>query len=107
MVGNLRVCVGGSDQVESYHGLGDESIPFLGGKVRVARGKSGANVIFECADCTFCGVAAVGVQGKQVGSQRCICGRLLAWCGSNCCQECGEWGLHHDGIGVHGMYYRL
>ena len=39
----------------------------MGGKVRVARSKSGAKVIFECADCTFYGVAAVGVQEDKLG----------------------------------------
>ena len=41
-------------------------IPFLGGKFGVARGESGAKMIFECADCTFGGVAAVGVRGKNL-----------------------------------------
>ena len=46
--------------------MGDEAIPFLGGKARVARSVSGAKVIFECADCTFCGVAAVDVKGDKL-----------------------------------------
>ena len=50
------------EEVESDHGLGDEAIPFLGGKVRVARSKSGAKVIFECVDCMLCCVAEVGVR---------------------------------------------
>ena len=44
----------------------NEIIPFLGGKVGVARGESGAKVILECADCTFGGVAAVGVRGDKL-----------------------------------------
>ena len=42
-----------------------------------------------------------------VGSQCCICGRLIAWCGSTRCLGCGEWGLHHAKIGVFGMLSRL
>ena len=38
----------------------------MGGKVRVTRSNSGAKMIFECADFTFCGVAAVGVQGDKL-----------------------------------------
>ena len=66
MGGKDRVCAGISDEVESNHGLGNETIPLLGGKVGVARGESGANMISECADCTFGGVVAVGVQGKKM-----------------------------------------
>ena len=43
--------------------MGDEAIPFLGGKVMVARSESNAKIIFECANCTFCGVALVVVCG--------------------------------------------
>ena len=39
--------------------MGDETVPFFGGEVRVKRGEYSANIIFECADCTFGGVAAV------------------------------------------------
>ena len=42
--------------------MGDETVPFLGRKVGVARGESGTKMIFECADRTFGGVAAVGVR---------------------------------------------
>ena len=38
----------------------------MGGKSRGARSKSGANMIFECADCTFGGVATVVVQGGKL-----------------------------------------
>ena len=41
-------------------------ILLLGGKVGVARGESRSKMIFECADCTFGGVAAVGVQGNKL-----------------------------------------
>ena len=59
------VYVGISEEVESDHGLGNGTIPFLGGKVGVARGESGAKIMFECADCTFGGVAEVGVRGDK------------------------------------------
>ena len=39
----------------------DETVPLLGGEVRVSRGKSSAKVIFELADRTFGSVAAVGI----------------------------------------------
>ena len=38
----------------------------MGGKVGVARGESDEKMIFECADRTFGGVAAVGVQGNKL-----------------------------------------
>ena len=41
-------------------------IPLLGGKVGVPRGNSGAKTIFECADCTFGAVVAVGVRGNKL-----------------------------------------
>ena len=66
MGGKAWVCVGRSEEVGSDHGLGNETIPFLGGKVGVARGESVANMIFEYADCTFVGVAAVGVRGNNL-----------------------------------------
>ena len=44
----------------------DETVPFLGGEVGVARGESSANMIFECADRTFGGVATVGVWGDKL-----------------------------------------
>ena len=65
MGGKAQVCAGISEEVESDYGLGNETIPFLGGKVGVARGESGANIIFECVDCTFGGVAEVGVRGDK------------------------------------------
>ena len=38
----------------------------MGGKVGVARGESGAKIIFECGDRTFGGVATVGVRGNEL-----------------------------------------
>ena len=46
--------------------MGDEVIPFLGGKVRVTGSESGAKMIFECADCTFGVVVALGVRGDKL-----------------------------------------
>ena len=64
--GKAQVCAGISEEVESDYGLGNETIPFLGGKVGVARGESCENMIFEYADCTFVGVSAVGVRGNKL-----------------------------------------
>ena len=66
MGGKARVCAGRSEEVESDHCLGNETIPFLGGKVGVVGGESGAKMIFECADRKFGGVAAVGVWGNKL-----------------------------------------
>ena len=46
--------------------MGYETVPFLGGKVGVASGESSEKMILECADCTFSGVAAVGIQGNKL-----------------------------------------
>ena len=54
------------DQVESKHQLGDGMAPLLGGEVGVARGKYSANMIFECVDHTFGGVAAVVIWGDKL-----------------------------------------
>ena len=59
--GKAWVCVGRAEQVESKHCLGVETVPFLGREFVVARGKSSAKMIFECADRTFGGVATVGI----------------------------------------------
>ena len=66
MGGKAWVCGGRAEEVESDHGLGNETVPFLGGKVGVARGKYGAKMIFECSDRTFGGIVAVGVRGNKV-----------------------------------------
>ena len=46
--------------------MGDKTVTLLVGKVGVARGESSAKLIFECADCTFGGVAAVGIRGNKL-----------------------------------------
>ena len=66
MCGNAWVCVGRSEEVESDHGLGNETIPFLGWKFGVLGGESGAKMIFECADCTFGSVAVVGLWNNNL-----------------------------------------
>ena len=38
----------------------------MGGKFGIARGNSCAKIILDCADCTFGGVAAVGVRGNNL-----------------------------------------
>ena len=55
-----------SEEVESDDVLGNKMILFLGGEFRVARGDSGAEMIFEDADRTFGGVATVGVQRTEL-----------------------------------------
>ena len=66
MGGKDRVCAGRSDEVQSDHGLGNDTIPLLGEKFGVARGEYGVKMIFECADCTFGGVAEVGERGNKL-----------------------------------------
>ena len=66
MGGKAWVCAEISEEVESDHSLGNKTIPFLGGKVKVARGESGAKMIFECAYRTFGGVVAVSVRGNKL-----------------------------------------
>ena len=66
MGGKAWVCAGRLEEVESDHGLSNETIPFLVGKVGAVRGNIGARMIFECADCTFGSVAAVGVRGNNM-----------------------------------------
>ena len=61
MGGKTWVCEGREEEVESDYGLGNETIPFLGDKVGVARGNSGTEMIFEGADHMVGGVAVVGV----------------------------------------------
>ena len=45
--------------------MGDETVPFLGGEVGVARGESITKMILEFADRTFGGVTAVGIWGDK------------------------------------------
>ena len=66
MGGKAWVCALRAEEVESDDLLGNETIPFLGGEVGVARGDSGAEMIFEDADRTFGGVATVGVRGNEL-----------------------------------------
>ena len=66
MGGKSWVCAGILEEVESDHGLGNETVPFLGGKVGFARGEAGAKIILECEDRTFGGVAAVDVRGNNL-----------------------------------------
>ena len=76
------VCAGRADQVESKHCLGDGAVPFLGGEVGVARGESSANMIFECADRTFGGVAAVVIWGEKLEVNVVLAEGLLHFTGS-------------------------
>ena len=46
--------------------MGDETVPFLGGEVGVARGESNARMVFECADYTFGGTAEVYIWGGKL-----------------------------------------
>ena len=94
-----NVCVGRLEYVECDFGLGDETNPLLGGKVRVARSKSGANMIFECADCTSGGIAAVG-EGWKSWKSTLYLRKVFAWFGSTCSLGCGDWGIYHAGVGV-------
>ena len=57
-------------------------IPFLGGKVRVARSESNAKMIIECADRTFGGVTAVGVRGDKLKSNVLFTEGFLHWVGA-------------------------
>ena len=66
VVGKALVCVGILEEGESDHGLVNETILFLGGKVRIVRSEFGAKTIFECVNHTFCGIAEGGVQGDKL-----------------------------------------
>ena len=46
--------------------MGDETVPFLGGEVGVARGSFSAKMILECVNCTFSCVAAMCVWGGKL-----------------------------------------
>ena len=43
MGGKAWICAVRAEQVEGKHCLGDETVPFLGGKFGIARGESSAN----------------------------------------------------------------
>ena len=77
-----------------------------GRKVRVARSESGEKVIFECADRSFCGVAAVGIRGTSLKSTLYL-QKIFGFCGSTRCRGFGEWGMHHVGLVFCGMSSRL
>ena len=63
MGGETWFCVRGADHIESENCLGDETVPFLGWEVGATRGQSRAEVILEGVNCTFGGVAAMGIWG--------------------------------------------
>ena len=79
----------------------------MGRKVRVARSESDAKMIFECADCTFGGVAVVGIRGDKLEDNIVLVEERFALCVRTCYQGCGEWGLQHSGVGVRVMLSRL
>ena len=66
MGGKDWVCARRAEQIESEDCLGDETVPFLGWEVGVTRGESSAKVILEGANCTFGGVAAMGIWGDKL-----------------------------------------
>ena len=66
MGGKAWVCARRVEQVESEDCLGDEMVPFLGWEVGVTRGQYSAKVILEGANCTFGGVAAMGIWGDKL-----------------------------------------
>ena len=57
-------------------------------------------MIFECADCTFGGVAVVGIRGDKLEDNIVLVEERFALCLWTCCQGCGQWGLQHSGVGV-------
>ena len=46
--------------------MGDETVPFLGGGVGVARGQSSAKMVLECVDRMFGGVVVLGIWGDKL-----------------------------------------
>ena len=64
-------------------------------------------MIFECADRTFGSISAVRVWGGKLEFNVVFAEGFFAWCGSTCCQGCGDWGLRHAGVDVRGMSSRL
>ena len=85
--------------------MGDEAIPFLGGKVRVAISKSGTKMIFECAYHTFCSVVTVGVRGKLEVNIVFAEGFCMVW--EHSLLRIWRVGMNHDGVGVCGRLSRL
>ena len=66
MGGKAWVSARGTEQIESEDCLGDETFPLLGWEVGVTRGQSSAEVILEGVNCTFGGVAAMGIWGDKL-----------------------------------------
>ena len=66
MGGNNWVRARGAEKIESEDFLWDETVPFLGWEVGVTRGQSRAEVILEGANCTFGGVAEMGIRGGEL-----------------------------------------
>ena len=54
----------GAEHIESYDFLGDETVPFLGWEAGITRDQSRAEMILEGANCTFGGVAEMGIWGR-------------------------------------------
>ena len=79
----------------------------MGGKVRVARSKSGAKVIFECADCTFYGVVTVIIRGDKLEVNVVFSEGFLHGEGALVVEDVDSGGLYHAGVGVHDMTSRL
>ena len=71
-------------------------IPFLGGKFRVARSKSSAKIIFECVDCTFGSVVAVGVWGYKLKFNVVFTEEFLYCVGELVVEDVESGGLHHN-----------
>ena len=84
--------MGISEEVESDHGLGNETIPFLREKVGVAGGESGAKMIFECVDRKFGGVAAVGVWGNKLEVNVLLAEGFLHGVGALVVEDVQSWG---------------
>ena len=64
MGGKAWVYAEREEKVEGKHCLGEETVPFLEGKIGVARGESNAQMIFECVDHTLGRVTVVGIRGN-------------------------------------------
>ena len=64
--GKAWVLARGTDQIEIENCLGDETVPFLGWEVGVTRGQSSTEGILEGANCTFGGVAEMGIWGDKL-----------------------------------------
>ena len=65
--GNYWVRARGAEQIKSEDCLGEDTVPLLGWEVGVTIDQSSAEVILEGANCTFGGVAAMGIWGGNLG----------------------------------------